>query len=615
MWIVAIIVAVLLIVALWVVIRGLIARDALTSAVPLVGQAKTAVLDGNTAAAQKAFGEVRSHADEAASLTSDPIWRAVEFVPWVGGNLRAFREAASTISDVADNALPPLGELASTFTLKSFTPHDGTFDLTPFSDAAPQLAQAQKALDAARTKAAAIDTGGTLPQIGEAVRQLKGLVDDASSSVDGLATAAKLLPPMLGADGPRDYLLLSLNNAELRTTGGIAGAMAVIHVDGGRLTLGATAAASDIGELPAPVLPLTAAEQTLYQDLPGIFIQDVNLTPDFARSGQLAQAMWKQKTGQTVDGVLAVDPVAISHILTAIGPVDAGSGITLTAGNAVDVLLSQVYAKFPLPAQQDAFFAGATKAIFQRALTGGASDTKLVSALSTSVGEQRIHIWSAHAGEQALIAGTTLATAEPQKQEDKTAMGVYFNDGTGAKMDYYLRAGIGIASTMCRADERPYFQARVSLTSKAPADAATSLPEYVTGGGDFGVPPGTIQTNVFVHAPKGTLVYGVQVDGREVGFLAATDSHSIAAVTVQTTPGQTTQITFEMLGTKKAPTAVTLQHTPMVSSVATSIDHSMDCPQLPGHVTGPNAAGIPGSQPKALPSINTRNLRESRAIG
>ena len=50
-------------------------------------------------------------------------------------------------------------------------------------------------------------------------------------------------------------------------------------------------------------------------------MQDVNLTPDFPTAAATAQAMWERKTGQHVDGVLSLDPVALGYILDATGPV------------------------------------------------------------------------------------------------------------------------------------------------------------------------------------------------------------------------------------------------------------------------------------------------------
>ncbi|HEY0229020.1 MAG TPA: hypothetical protein VGC05_22055, partial [Mycobacterium sp.] len=221
---------------------------------------------------------------------------------------------------------------------------------------------------------------------------------------------------------------------------------------------------------------------------------------------------------------------------------------------------------------------------------------KLVDALATSASEQRIHIWSAHPEEQKRLAGSTLATAQPKSTPSKTGIGVYFNDGTGAKMDYYLRASIGVGSVLCRADGKPYFEVRVSLTSTAQADAGTSLPEYVTGGGAFGVTPGEVRTNVFVDAPKGTLFYGVSIAGQQVGFLSADDEESISAVSVTVAPGKTAQVAFELLAPRGTKTAVALTHTPMASSVPTSIDNALDCPRLPGAGTaGANASGPSGS--------------------
>ena len=40
---------------------------------------------------------------------------------------------------------------------------------------------------------------------------------------------------MAGADGPRDYLLVFQNNAEIRATGGLPGSWARLHAEDGKL--------------------------------------------------------------------------------------------------------------------------------------------------------------------------------------------------------------------------------------------------------------------------------------------------------------------------------------------------------------------------------------------
>jgi hypothetical protein len=586
-WLVAVILLVLVFAAIWISSRALMARDELLGAVPVASRVGATVLGGGGDLAGD-LDELQDRASSAASLTSDPVWRAAELVPILGGNLSAFREAASMIDQLATDALPPLEDLAETFTVDSLSPTDGTFQLDDFIAAQPMISDALAALETADARALAIDTENTVPQIGAAIDQVVELVDTAASAVKNVDIAVTLLPSMLGSEGPRTYLLMSLNNAELRATGGIAGALAVIHADGGKISLGDLTTATDIGEFESPVLELTAAEQTLYGDLLGTYMQDVNYTPNFARSAELAQRMWLERTGNEVDGVIAIDPVALSYILRATGPVDSGSGITLTADNAVDVLLSGVYSSFENPAEQDSFFANAMSQIFGALVGGNVDGVPLLTSLTQAVQENRIHLWSSVGDEQAEIAETPMAGVVPTSTDSSTAFGVYFNDATGAKMDYYLSSGIGIASAVCRNDGRPNFDVRVKLESRVPADAATSLPSYVTADGAYGVPPGNIRTSVFVYAPEGSVPYSVTIDGQEHAFVAADDGdHSVAGVTVELIPGQQSEVSMKFIGLAGTSDAVELQHTPMASQVVTSIDNYLDCSDVaPSPVVG-----------------------------
>ena len=91
---------------------------------------------------------------------------------------------------------------------------------------------------------------------------------------------ARLLPPVLGADGPRRYLLVSQNPAELRATGGMIGAYAVLQAEGGRIRM--TAPGSSAGLRPFdPPLRIDPQVRQLWTDLPGRYPADVNLVPDF----------------------------------------------------------------------------------------------------------------------------------------------------------------------------------------------------------------------------------------------------------------------------------------------------------------------------------------------
>lgn len=567
-------------VAAWIALRGIAARDQLLGALPIAESVKAQVSEGDGDIAAE-LDELQERTQSARELTSDPVWRAVELVPWAGQNLRAFREAAATVDDVADDALPPLGHLAASITLASLTPQDGAIPLQPVRDARPALAEAAAALESANARAMAIETEGTIPQIRDAVGQLVGLVDETSEIVSGLDTAAQLLPGMLGGDEPRDYLLLFMNNAELRAGGGIPGAISILRADQGSLDIVAQSSASALGEFDPAPLPLTDAERTLYGEATGLFMQNVTATPVFSRSAELAQAMWAERQGQTVDGVIGMDVRALARILEATGPIELAGGIQLTSDNAVQVLLSDVYRDIPEPAQQDLFFADAAQRIFSAVTGGGVNPGALVDALVNGVGNQRIMVWSDRDEEQAVLEEIDLDGGLPVSTEAITRFGVYLNDSTGAKMDYYLGAAITAGTAVCREDERPNYRVAVRLENEAPADAAASLPRYVTGGGAFDVPAGVIRTNVAVYGPAGSIAYEVRLDGESIGF-ASTEHEGLTAVaaTVDLEPGQTGQLEVLFLGADGAAERVDVEHTPTSGSVLVTPNAPVDCADI-----------------------------------
>lgn len=164
-----------------------------------------------------------------------------------------------------------------------------------------------------------------------------------------------------------------------------------------------------------PGIPVDSSQQQIYSGRMGKFMQDVNLTPDFPTAASTAQKMWEKKTGQLVNGVISIDPVALGYILDATGPVNitqpelkalasAGLPTELTGKNVVQVLLSDVYSKIEQPALQDAYFAGVAQEIFA-ALSDGRGNAKgLVEGLTRGTAEGRVLVWSGLTAEQSVIS-------------------------------------------------------------------------------------------------------------------------------------------------------------------------------------------------------------------
>lgn len=571
LWVVLAIVVLLLVAVAWVAVRGVLAKGHLDRAVADVGTLRSQLADADTSAAQRTAAHLEHEAGSARSLTGDPIWGAAETLPFVGPNLRAVRDVTVIVDDVTRGAVSPIARAVGGLGTHSFTPKDGKLDLAPLVKAQPAVDRATKTLTQADADAGAIDTTATLSPVTSAVNQLQNALQSAADQVATADRVVQLAPAMLGNRGERHYVLLFQNNAELRAGGGIPGAVALLTVDDGSIHLQNQAAASTFGPFTEPVLPLAPDTASLYGDITGQYMQDVTLTPRFDVSARLAREMWRRKFGQQVDGVLAVDPVTLSYILRATGPVQLPTGDTLTSDNAVKLLLNDVYAKYPNPAAQDLFFASAASAVFDK-VSAGAFDTKqFIAALTQGTTEGRLRLWSADANEQRRIVGTPLAGALPTVSRATRQFGVYLNDGTGSKMDYYLEKTVSVGASICRKDGRPTSVVEVMIKNTAPADAATSLPEYVTGGGAFGTPPGLMKTLIAVYAPTNAVYLGSTQDGKQVGVQTTSDGgHPVAQLSTLLGPGQSTTFRVAFLGQRRfAHAGVEALSTPGVRQSAT----------------------------------------------
>jgi len=427
-------------------------------------------------------------------------------------------------------------------------------NLEPLKTAAPSVASAAYTVRASSERLQAIDTSQLLPQVAHPLQDATEELKQATGALDAAADAASLAPEMLGADGQKNYLLMIQNNAEARASGGIPGALAVMTLDHGKLALGAQSSAGDVGIM-SPNLAVDPQQQQIYSSRLGKYMQDVNLTPDFPTAAATAQTMWAKKTGQRVDGVVSIDPVVLSYILQATGPVTvtgpelaavkaAGLPSELTGSNVVPTLLSDVYAKIPNPKLQDAYFAGVAKEVFA-ALSSGKGETKgLVTGITRGTKEGRVLIWSANESEQAKISKYSLSGSVSGPSIFPAQFGVYFNDGTGAKMDYYVKRTVQLLK-QCPADGYEQTMVRVTSSNTAPADAATSLPAYVTGGGVFGVAPGTVQTNIVAYGPAQAEIESATIDGARTPFAPYLHANRpVGIVAQQLAPGESKTVEF-----------------------------------------------------------------------
>lgn len=544
-------------VAAWLGSRANIIKNELEATAQLIPVLKDSIAGDKPQEAIAAVDQLRVHTATAHEAAGDPFWTLASAVPGLGANFSAVAEVARASDDVAALGLVPLVKVFDSVKWDTLLPNSDGTDLKPLQSASPSVSAAAHAVKASAERLDRIDTGSLWPQVAEPLVRARQQLQEVTGALDASAVAARIAPGMLGADGQRNYLLMIQNNAEARASGGIPGALAVLTLNDGKLTLGAQSSAGEVGIM-SPSIAVDQEQEQIYSTRIGKYMQDVNLTPDFPTAAATAQAMWEKKTGQRLDGVISMDPVSLGYVLDATGPVEitepellalASRGLPtqLSGENVVPTLLSDVYAKIPVPKYQDVYFAGVAKQIFAALSTGGNGDAKsLIDGISRGTSEGRILLWSAAAQEQSFLAKYPLSGSIAGPSVAPAQFGVYFNDGTGAKMDYHVKRTVQLVK-QCSVGGYEQTAVRITSTNTAPADAATSLPAYVTGAGAFGVPAGSVRTNVIAYGPVQANVETATVDGKKADFNAQRHANRpVGTVTVTLAPGQssTVELTF-----------------------------------------------------------------------
>ncbi len=526
---------------------------------------QTAVLNGQDDVSEVALESLVSHTSDAEDRTGTRTWALLSRLPGIGDDARGVQVASQVLATLSRDGLKPI--LGSMTDLGSLTPRGGQIPVDTIESLQMPVRHALVAFMRADEQLKGEDSGGYVYQWQRRYRALEQQISEASKALRAAEQAVRIMPGMLGRDGPRRYLVVFQNNAEVRATGGLPGAVAVVEADRGHIELVQQIAASSFGQAPEPVLPLTTAEQAIYGDQLGTYFLDANFTPDFPRSAALWRARYEQQFRE-IDGVLAVDPVALGYVLGATGPVQAGD-LTLTADNVVSTLLNRVYIEIQDPQAQDEVFQEVAKAVFDRVTAGVASSRSLLQALARGADEHRLYVHSFNPVEQAQLSGSEVAGELITDPGAHPQVGLYLNDNTGSKMSYYLRNKVSVKGQKCT-DGSQTLSGTARLASLAPADG--SLPDSITGGGVYGIPPGSQLVAARIYGPVDGHLSGIALNGDPITTLQLSeqDGRPVATAYIYLEPDTGVDLTWEMVTGPGQTGDVQVSVTPGIDQVLTS---------------------------------------------
>jgi len=410
--------------------------------------AKAALQAGDVARARRQVASARDHVDAAESAADGVGGHVWSLIPFLGTpvsdarNLVHALDDATSVAEVGTQLYPAVaGEHATLF-------RDGQVDeatlakvIAGADKAADDLASAQQSLD---------DVHGSTPFVGASITARR---DAAAAIIDPLANAFTKARPMvdrlhqvLGFEGERHYLVAMLNPAELRYSGGAVLNYAPLTIDDGKMKFGASVRPIDVPRLVTPIA-WRRVRGNHFHRYGKSYIAGSTYAPSWSVSGEELLRAWHSARGQQDDGLIAVDVVGLSQLFQASGDINLPGYGTLTAANLVKALIGSYDQYYPDATVQDAMNKALIPAFEHQFIDGGNYLAKVRALGQAADGRHFALYMRDHAvqdGVRALGVAGDLATP------DHDYLGVFTQNTTGSKVDYYQRRNVSLDVTLAK---------------------------------------------------------------------------------------------------------------------------------------------------------------------
>jgi hypothetical protein len=433
-------------------------------------------------------------------------------VPIVGHQVHAVDELLRTARDLSTTASAAAGVVDP----DDLRPKGGRVDLTKIDALASPLDRLADALQRARVVAGGARSPWLVGKIDEQIDQLLDRSVDAATQVRTARASVAFVPDLLGAHGPRTWLLLLTTPSELRGAGGFPGNYGILRTDDGRLVLDHVGRIGEMQELvTAAGTPAMGPSEYLarYGDVYDLdaYVQNVTASPDFPSDAEAVALRYGAATNEHIDGVISLDPYAFATLLSLTGPISVPEWpVPLTSANAAQVLLYDQYVGLGTDARID-LLSAVTEALFARITDGGLPDPATSApALAEAVAQKHIQLWSSRRDEEGWFDDLGATGALGPVRGD--ALAVVVNSANETKIDWFLHRAVDYRPVIDPVTGAVEATLDVTFANDAPA---SGLPAYIIGpAGPYSAPAGSNRAFVSVFSPLD--VVGATVDGVDV---------------------------------------------------------------------------------------------------
>ncbi|UDY36852.1 DUF4012 domain-containing protein [Dermatobacter hominis] len=521
-------------------------RDAVNEAVELTRTAVDAVGGTDPADARRSFEDASAAFQDVADSAGSWWTAPARALPVVGSNLEVVRTAASSGARLNEVA----ADLTESVDQEQLRRPEGGIDLTVLASMEAPVSAASDALDEARAELEDARSPWLVGPVSDRLAEFDRELDRTSDTAEVAQLAVERAPAMLGADGPRRYLLLLGNPAETRDLGGHLGNWAEIVVDDGVVRLVEVGTPYDLfspGTAPPPTMTPGAYPQSLVEMRPQYFPQNWGGSADLPTVARLAAELYPQaRPGAPLDGVFYADPAAFAALLDLTGPVPvAGTDRTISADDAVEFLTREQFAVIPDNGDGSRALDDAIQEAFERFThTQLPSPRRLGDLFGPVVAEGRLQFASLHPEDDALLDRLSLL-GTATRQDDHDLLAVLSRNANPSKVDAYLRREVTYDVSWDPDTGETRSRVTVRLTNDLPEGP---LPAVVTQTPP-GVPPGTNRTVLSILSPLSSRAATLDGDRTGVGTQRETPGLWRHTVLLDLAPGATRTVTFDLDGT------------------------------------------------------------------
>ena len=214
----------------------------------------------------------------------------------------------------------------------------------PVEDIHADLAATDAALDAIPGSGL---MGRPIGAVGEA---FAGYTSELAELTAALDTAMPALPDALGQNGPRNYLVTGLNDAELFGSGGAPLSAFMVQANKGRITVPIS------GQLESKLSPNNpsiawdhAGQEPWYREDQKYPFVNSNFHPDFRTASTDMRRAWAALSYPEVQGVVTIDMQALAEVLDWTGPVETAGFGSIDGASLVRKVLADAYRQYNSP--------------------------------------------------------------------------------------------------------------------------------------------------------------------------------------------------------------------------------------------------------------------------